>query len=430
MRCTKISCPASITTSNNDIILRTNEIHNHLIETNDIKILELRHKLKKEVETTSAPIDKIVESAYSVMITEERKTDSVSKFPTIKTLKNTASKQRRKIRPPLPKHIEDIPFPLPKHIEDIPFPLPKHIEDIPFPLPTLYTLTKHNTNFLLFDGQLGETRGLIFASQDDIRYLANQKFWYADGTFYTSPSVFYQIYSIHAYDEGLSTPCVFALLADKKEETYQDFFLVLKKKIIETSNMIRLESITIDFEAAVKNVFYKNFPCVQVKGCLFHYGQALFRKFVDVNLRAAFKNDENVRIWFRSFAAVALLPPEDMNQAIEDLESTITSSYQQQINMFLEYHRKRRHNKWKKRSTRPHPDIYAFIDLFKNEQLLAQDQRQRHEAGAAPPKRKKTIRIAEESLYRLWDKLEKTQIDTKTFLKGAGLRYFQYLKIE
>ncbi|CAF1544720.1 unnamed protein product [Rotaria sordida] len=89
-----------------------------------------------------------------------------------------------------------------------------------------------------------------------------------------------------------------------------------------------------------------------------------------------------------------------------------------------------RHNKWKKRSTRPHPDIYAFIDLFKNEQLLAQDQRQRHEAGAAPPKRKKTIRIAEESLYRLWDKLEKTQIDTKTFLKGAGLRYFQYLKIE
>ncbi|CAF4306646.1 unnamed protein product, partial [Rotaria sordida] len=196
----------------------TNEIHNHLIETNDIKILELRHKLIKEVETISAPIDKIVESAYSVMITEERKTDSVSKFSTIKILKNTASKQRRKIRPPLPKHIEDIPF----------------------PLPTLYTLTKHNTNFLLFDGQLGETRGLTFASQDDIRYLANQKFWYTDGTFYTSPSVFYQIYSIHAYDEGLSTPCVFALLADKKEETYQNFFLVLKKKIIEISNMIRL----------------------------------------------------------------------------------------------------------------------------------------------------------------------------------------------
>ncbi len=53
--------------------------------------------------------------------------------------------------------------------------------------------------------------------------------------------------------------------------------------------------------------------------------------------------------------------------------------------------------------------------MFKHEQLLAADERERHEAGATPPKRRKNNRIAEESLYRLWNKLDKHEIDTETF---------------
>jgi hypothetical protein len=83
-----------------------------------------------------------------------------------------------------------------------------------------------------------------------------------------------------------------------------------------------------------------------------------------------------------------------------------------------------------KRSSKPHHDIYSCIDMFKLEQFLAKDERLRDEEGAAPPKRRRGVRIAEESLGRLWDKLEKKQIDKQTFLKGAGLRYFQYLNIE
>ncbi|CAF5148125.1 unnamed protein product, partial [Rotaria sp. Silwood1] len=153
-RCIKSNCSASISVSNNDTILRINENHNHLIDPNDIKILELRHQLKLEAQTTSAPIDAIVEVGYSNMITKEKITDSIVKFSTIKTLKNTASKQRRQTRPPLPKSIKDLPS----------------------QIPILYTLTKNNANFLLFDGFLGGKRGLIFSSEDDIKYLAYQKF--------------------------------------------------------------------------------------------------------------------------------------------------------------------------------------------------------------------------------------------------------------
>jgi hypothetical protein len=68
--------------------------------------------------------------------------------------------------------------------------------------------------------------------------------------------------------------------------------------------------------------------------------------------------------------------------------------------------------------------------MFQSEQLLAADERQRHGACVESPKRRKATRIAEESLYHLWNKLERNEINRETFLKGAGLCYFQYLDIE
>ena len=61
-----------------------NEDHNHLFDSNDKEILKLRHKLKREAQSTSVPIDKIVEAGDSNMIIKEKITDSVVKFSTIK----------------------------------------------------------------------------------------------------------------------------------------------------------------------------------------------------------------------------------------------------------------------------------------------------------------------------------------------------------
>ncbi|CAF1019983.1 unnamed protein product [Didymodactylos carnosus] len=87
------------------------------------------------------------------------------------------------------------------------------------------------------------------------------------------------------------------------------YILVRLKKFQHMSQMNlprRLRRVTIDFELAVTNIFHKYFPYVEVKYCL----------------QAAYKDDEQLRIWFRSFAAVALLPLSHMifgfNYSIQD----------------------------------------------------------------------------------------------------------------
>ncbi|CAF1224681.1 unnamed protein product [Didymodactylos carnosus] len=205
-------------------------------------------------------------------------------------MKNTLQKQRRKTLPSILQSIEQFSY----------------------PLPDVYCKTTKGELFLLCDGSLGGARSLVFASYNDVVYLSQQEHWYSDGTFYTCPSIFYQIYSIHAFYDGMSTQLVIALLGGKSEETYVDLFSVLFRKMSEFQLVIRLRTIAIDFELGVSNVFTKYYPSVIVTSCLFHYGQSLYRKFVDLGLKRQYKDDENLRDWPRSFAALSLLPLKHM----------------------------------------------------------------------------------------------------------------------
>ena len=44
--------------------------------------------------------------------------------------------------------------------------------------------------------------------------------WLVDGTFKLSPEIFYQIYTIHVELNGFAPPCVYVLLLNKLEKTY------------------------------------------------------------------------------------------------------------------------------------------------------------------------------------------------------------------
>ncbi|CAF4601163.1 unnamed protein product [Rotaria sp. Silwood1] len=363
-----VKCTATAT-SYSDLSVVVRDEHTPLPDENDKVVLEMRKNLKRKAIEDSGPIDRIVEEAYHTI--NIRSSDLIINLPTINTLTNNLQKHRRKTRPPVPRTIEQLPL----------------------PLPDVYCKTTQGDWFLLYDGLLGGTRSLIFSTYNDIASLSQQQHWYSDGTFYTCPSIFYQTYSIHAYYDGISTPCVFALLGGKSEEIYFDLFAVIFKKMMEFKLFIKLRTITIDFELGVANVFTKHYPIVTVRGCLFHYGQALFHKFVDVGLKTAYKDDENLRDWFRSFAAISLLPLHHMLWGLQYLLG-IKPNY---------------------------PGIQEFLDYYHN----TLDCHITRRPGAPTPKRRQNNVTSDDYLMRLWQRYDEGRIDIPAFLKAAGLRYFQ-----
>ncbi|CAF0870950.1 unnamed protein product [Rotaria sordida] len=221
--------------------------------------------------------------------------------------------------------------------------------------------------------------------------------------------------------------------------------------MMEFQLFIKLRTITIDFELVVANVFAKHYPTVTVRGCLFHYGQALFRKFVDIGLKTPYKNDENLRDWFGSFAAISLLPLHHMLWGLQYLVG-IRPNYPG-IQTFLDYYHNTfgsfsrflphmynhyrnitprtinylegRHNCMKKHVNSPHPNIYVAIDLVQKEQALAWIVRLQDDLRVPTPKHRKNNVISDECLMKLWKRYDEGRIDIPAFLKAAGLRYFQ-----
>jgi hypothetical protein len=58
---------------------------------------------------------------------------------------------------------------------------------------------------------------LVFATDNNLQHLANNdnNTLYADGTFYIFPSLFTQLYTLHALIDGAMFPLVFVLLPGK-----------------------------------------------------------------------------------------------------------------------------------------------------------------------------------------------------------------------
>ena len=86
------------------------------------------------------------------------------------------------------------------------------------------------------DGQ-GEDRVIMFATDANIKLLCKAQTIYVDGTFQTCPSLFYQVFTIHAFKNGRQFPLVYALLPNiyefveviQKEQTATEVFVLQLK---------------------------------------------------------------------------------------------------------------------------------------------------------------------------------------------------------
>lgn len=131
---------------------------------------------------------------------------------------------------------------------------------------------------LFADYQYRQKRILIFGHKDLLVYLRQSRSYFFDGTFKICPNGFYQVFTIHA-DIGSTEefvnviPILYALLPDKKLDTYQVLFQLIKSREPEWNPTHAI----MDFEIATIVALQNNFPNVKITGCNFHFNQCLWR---------------------------------------------------------------------------------------------------------------------------------------------------------
>ena len=139
-----------------------------------------------------------------------------------------------------------------------------------------------------------------------------------DGTFEFVPSIFAQMYTIHAMNDTTSFPVVFALMEEKTTRAYEILFNVLK------DNGVVVNVFMSDFEKRSRNAVRRIYPDVQVKGCWFHYTQSIMRRVKRVGLQREYASVPFVNVTVRRLFALAFVPEAEVAAAVDMIDDEIS----------------------------------------------------------------------------------------------------------
>ncbi len=281
LRRNRAQCKASVWTFEDNILRHSSNEHTHAPDSNLLQSYRINSSIKEKASNTEC------ESSTQRLLSNalvEASDDCAVKMAKTSSIKRRIRRVRQHCRqqPPIPDTAD-------------------------FVVPSEFMHTKKGVEFLLEDGTVEETgkRFLVFATNDNLEMLEDNRHWFVDGTFKSCPENFYQVYTIHWFVNGTTFPCVYALLPDKKQETYCALWTNLKGEV-----SIQPDSVLMDFEQASINVVSTVFPDTEVKGCFFHFSQSIYRKILDLGQATKYRDDKNFNQAVRMLAALAFVPPE------------------------------------------------------------------------------------------------------------------------
>lgn len=149
--------------------------------------------------------------------------------------------------------------------------LPKNSNEFHDALGDIPMVTNKGENFLLIND---EKRNLVcFTTERNLNMLCKMNIIFVDGTFYSCPNPFLQLFTIHGLKDNIYFPLVYFLLPDKKQQTYEHAFQSLKIKCQELGLIFNPSYVRADFEIAIHAAINKICPYAKNLGCHFHLGQ-------------------------------------------------------------------------------------------------------------------------------------------------------------
>ena len=169
-----------------------------------------------------------------------------------------------------------------------------------------------------------------------IQLLSHAKNWYIDATFKVVRHPFTQLLSIHAFTtSGVSTkqvPLLFVIMSGKSK---QDYKRVLKA-VIKLLPSIRVETITIDFEAAMWKAIHRVLPTMQIFGCFFHWAQVVWRKVQALGLQSAYTSDNATHKYIKKLMSLPYLPAAYIQPIFNKLQQKAATPSLLELTSYIE----------------------------------------------------------------------------------------------
>ena len=126
----------------------------------------------------------------------------------------------------------------------------------------------------------------MFATDRCLRLLSRAGIWYMDGTFKSSPLLFYHIYIIRASLADTAVSCVYVFLTRNDQDTYEEMLQELVSRALQKGFYLDPEVVVTDFELAVTSALKVIIgPQVDNKYCFFHLTKNTWKKFKKLELR-------------------------------------------------------------------------------------------------------------------------------------------------
>ena len=187
------------------------------------------------------------------------------------------------------------------------------------------------------DLQVGVARHIILYTALLLSLLKQAKTWYVDATFKAVQDPFKQMWSIHAFirqnESTKQVPLLFVLMSRRCKDDYISILNYLKEILPEMS----LHTVVMDFEAAVWGAFRSVFPATTLRGCSFHWGQAVWRRIQDDGLGPTYRRKKNTCKFLREILCLPFLPAEQISATFKDFRDLLLPTHPEQLHKFMQY---------------------------------------------------------------------------------------------
>ena len=177
-------------------------------------------------------------------------------------------------------------------------------------------------DFFKADFTVGTKSHFVFATDLQIELLKKAKCWYIDGTFKVVRRPFKQLFSLNAFlknsdGELKQVPLVFVMMSKRRKRDYKKLIKILKKLL---DGQIAVETIVGDFEMASWQAFKNGFKEAEIRGCSYHWSQAVWKNIQKIGLQPAYQKRDWVYKILRRLLVLPFLPAEHILPSFEHLE--------------------------------------------------------------------------------------------------------------